>query len=80
MSTQHSSMQWQISTSVKVILEHFRWLSPLSRYSHFRNHNLENVGQGHDVRRSQQIPDFLSDGKAIVMFALSLSVYEIFGI
>ena len=48
--------------------------------SQFKIRDLEHVGQGHDVQHSQrQIHDLLSDDKlAIVMFALSLTVCEIF--
>ena len=54
---QHSQwpIRWQISTSRKVILEQFSLaLTIFSRKnSHFKIHDLENVGQGHDVQHSQ---------------------------
>ena len=49
----NSPIRWQISTSVEVILEIFRQLSPFSKYLHFKNRDLENVGQGHDVQNSR---------------------------
>ena len=51
----------------------------ISRYSHLKFHDLEKVGQGYDIQYLQ------FDGKymtfclmIIVMFALSLTIYEIF--
>ena len=62
----------------------YRWPSAryvdISRYSHFKNRDLENVDQDNDVQHSHairwQIPDCYL--MAIVTFALSLTIDEIF--
>ena len=41
-------IRWQVSTSIKIILEHFSLALTSTRYSHFKVHNLEDVGQSHD--------------------------------
>ena len=49
----NGSISWKISISIKLRLEQFSLLSSVSRYSHFKFRDLENVGQSHDVQRSQ---------------------------
>ena len=55
----------------KVIRGHFRYLSPFSRYKHFKCCDLENVRQGNDVQNLQwrhfmTITWLLSDGNSNV--------------
>ena len=64
------STTFTISISIEVVREHF---SLFSWYSHFKIHDIENVGQGHDVQHSQcriwwKKPDFLSDGNSDVCY------------
>ena len=51
--TEYTIRNDSISFSLKVTLEHFRYLSPFSKYSHFKIRDLENVIQSHDVQHSQ---------------------------
>ena len=90
-NTGNGPIRWHISTSMKVILEHFSFSLSLSlslshrfldiRISKFVTCDLENVGQSHEVEHSQwrnlmiNARPYLT---AIIMFALSLIVYEIF--
>ena len=81
-------IRWQISTSIEIILAQFFANSPFLRNSHFeiltlKIRDLENVGQGHDVQQHTAMATF--DRKcptsyllAIVIFDLSLTVYETF--
>ena len=79
-NNRNGPIRWQISTPIKVILDHFfRQLSLFSGYSHFQFRDLENVGQSRDVKYLQwrirwQIPDFLSDGNSNVCICRSILV------
>ena len=53
----------------KTILEHFRKLSPFSRFSHFKICDIKNVGQGHDGLHSQCRHSMINTWLAIVIFA-----------
>ena len=70
-------IRWRISAFMKVIGE----LSSFSIYHHFKFCDLDNVGQGYDVQHWKRGP---FDSKymtsylmSIIMFALSLTIYEI---
>ena len=43
----------QMSTSIKVILEHFSIALTVSRYLHFKIRGVKKVAQGRDVQHSQ---------------------------
>ena len=46
-------IRWQISTSIKVVLEHFSLALTVLRISHFKICDLENVGECNVVQNSQ---------------------------
>ena len=80
-------MQYSRSSSMvyiniyKFISERFSLApSQFSRYLHFEFSDLENVCQSQDVQHSQWRHSTADDSylTAIVMFALSLTIYEIF--
>ena len=46
--------QWShLMRNIKIVLEHFLLALTVSRYSHFKIRDLENVCQGNDVQHSQ---------------------------
>ena len=61
----NGSVRWKLSTSAKVLCEHFRWLSPFFRYLNFKF--LENVDLGRDAVAPYHgiILDFLLDDNSI---------------
>ena len=48
----NGTIQWQISFSIKVILEHF-WLALIIFQIHFKIYDLQSIGQSHDVQHWQ---------------------------
>ena len=49
----NGSIRWQISTSVKVTLEHFSPALVVFKIFIFKIRDLLNIGKGHGVQRSQ---------------------------
>ena len=75
-------IQWEISTSIKVVNDHFSPATMFWRYSHLKCYAPENVGQGHDSRCTifAMAPlngDYMTSYLMItVTFALSLTIYR----
>ena len=46
----NAPISWNISTSIKVIYEHFSLALTSSRYPHFKFRDVANVGQGHEIQ------------------------------
>ena len=65
----HGAIRWRISISINVTHDHFRQLSPFSRYSHSNIRNLENIGQGHD-RSTFGVAPF--DGKYVTSYLTTI--------
>ena len=49
----NGSNRWQISTSVKVVHEHFSLALAVLEIFNVKIREINNVGQGHDVQHSQ---------------------------
>ena len=49
----NGSIRWQISISIKVVLEHFSLTLTVFEIFTFQNFDLENLGHGHDVQQLQ---------------------------
>ena len=81
-NTRKGLILWHMPTSIKVTLMHFRQLLLFSRYSQFKIHGIENAGHGYEVQNSKWRHSMENTRliylMAIIMFALSLTVYEIF--
>ena len=52
-SDRNGFIRWQISTSIKVTLEHFSLALTVFQYSHLKFRDVENVGQCHDAHHLQ---------------------------
>ena len=70
---QHSNgfIRLRISTSIKVIIEHFSLALTVSRYYHINFCNLENVGQGHKVTLA--LTTF--DGKNVTSYLITIVMF-----
>ena len=61
-------IRWQMSTSIKVVIGHFRYLSPFSIYSHFEICDQKNMGHGDEAPL---------DGKCLTPYLMAIECLKI---